>query len=98
MQSPVSRAGMMEEGKPTMQEHDADNVQGEANASHDQDQFWLLNPLEGYESLDGLEEYANAQCEQEHAIEKGPEQLGSLPSEGQVLRGFATFRDLVGSC
>jgi len=30
-------------GKQTMQEQSTDDVQGETNTSHDQDQLWLLN-------------------------------------------------------
>lgn len=56
-----------------MEEQGADNVQCEADTSQDQNQLRLLNSLQRYESLDGLEEDANAQSKQENTIEEGSE-------------------------
>lgn len=43
------------------------------------------------ESLDGLQENANSECEEKHAVEEGTKKLGSLPSKRQILRGFGPF-------
>lgn len=45
-----------------------------------------VRTLERDESLNGLEEDADAEGEKEHAIEKGTKQPGALPAKGQFLR------------
>lgn len=55
----------------------------------------VLRTFEVGESLRGLEEDAQAQREQEHAVEEGAEDLCAFPAEGEALRGFFSFRDLL---
>lgn len=64
-------SGMREENKLTVQECSANEIQGKANAAHNQDQLWLLYTLQRYESFDGLKEDADAQGKQEDAVEEG---------------------------
>lgn len=54
-----------------MQKEGADDVEREPNAAHDQNEPGILDALKRDESLNGLEEDADTQCEQEDAIEEG---------------------------
>lgn len=47
--------------------------------------------LDSDESLNGLQEDADPQGKQKHAIEEGAEELGPLPAEGEALAGLRLF-------
>ena len=74
-----------------MKKRRADNVQCQSNATHDEDQSWVLETLDRDESLDGLQEDADSQCQQEDTIEESTEQLRSLPAKRKVLGGLSPF-------
>lgn len=76
-----------------VQEGSADEVEPETHGSHNENQFRIFNHLQRNEALNGLEENANAQGEQEDAIEKGTKQASSLPSKREILWRHAPLRD-----
>lgn len=50
--------------------------------------------LQRDEPLDGLQEDTDAQTKQKNSIEKGAEQLDSLPAEGECLGRICSLGDL----
>jgi hypothetical protein len=72
-----------------MKEEKSNNVQTQTNGPHYQNKHRILNTLQVDESLDRLEEYAETQPHQKHAIEEAPEKLDSLPAKGQCFRRVA---------
>lgn len=77
-----------------MEEASRDQVQAEAHASNDENQLRVLDILHRDEALDRLEEDADAEGEQEGAIEEGAERPGALPTEREILGVLAILRDL----
>ena len=75
----------MEQIPPTMQKDGAEDVHGEPDASHDENQLGVLDRCDADESLDGLKQNTNTQREQEHAIEESTERLSPLPAKRQTL-------------
>ena len=77
-----------------MQKSNGDHVQAEADASHDEDQLHVADVVHRDEALDGLQENADAERQQEGPVEEGAEQPGTLPPEGEVRRKLGLVRDL----
>jgi hypothetical protein len=50
---------------------------------------------DGNKSLDGLEEDGQAEGEKEYAIEEGAKELSACPTEGRVMGGLGSLRDLM---
>lgn len=72
-----------------MQHARTEDVQPEPDAAHDEHSDRVLNALDRYEPLDGLQENADAQGQEEDPVEESAQQLGPLPSKGEVLGRFA---------
>ena len=64
-----------------MKESHAHNIQCKTDASHNKNELRILNPLQVDETLDGLKEDANTECQQENTVEEASEKLGALPTE-----------------
>lgn len=77
-----------------VEEGSADQVEGEADAPYYEHQLRVLNMLERNEALNGLQKDAQAQSEEEGAIEEGAEELRTCPTKGEVLWRFLPFRHL----
>ena len=69
-----------------MQEERTDDVQRQSHTPHNQHQLRVLNMLEIDKAFHRLQEYAQPESKQECAVEKGTEQIGAGPAEGQVCR------------
>jgi len=77
-----------------MQERSGNDVQAQPHAAHDENQFDIADLLERDEALDGLEKDADAQGEQEGAVEEGAEQPGALPAKREILAKLGLLGDL----
>ncbi len=74
-----------------MKKRRADNVECQSNAAHDEDQLWVFETLDRDEALDGLQEDADSQRQQEDTIKESTQQLRSLPAKRKVLGGLSPF-------
>jgi hypothetical protein len=73
-----------------VQEEGADDVEGEADGADNEDELGILDVLDEDEALDGLQGDAEAEGEQECAVEECTEERGARPAKGHVLGiGFA---------
>ena len=69
-----------------MKKYSADNIERKSDTSHDNNQAWVFDKLKRNETFDRLQKNADTQRQQEDTVEESAQELGSLPSEGEILR------------
>ena len=61
---------------------EADDVDEETHPAHNQDHLWVMDLLRLDESLESLDCDGEAEGEQEHGVDQGPDHLGPGVAEG----------------
>lgn len=72
-----------------VEEDETDNVAQQAHRADNDNQLGVADLGRGHESLDGLEEDAEAQRDQEDTVDEGAKDLCTLPSVRVLVRAGA---------